>query len=233
MKDPILITGCARSGTSLIAGIINMSGAFGGNMSGPNRNNAKGMFENYRVRNSIVKPYLQSIHADPMGQYPLPGKKQLRYPQYWRKSIENIMISDGYKTGPWFYKGHKITLIWPVFNLAFPEARWLIVRRKNEDIVNSCIKTGFMRAFARPVNQRAVGVDTEIQGWEWWVDQHLLLFQEIQQALPDQVREIWPEKLVYEDYDELKEILDWLGLKWNPEILQFIDKKLWKAKQRI
>ena len=44
MKEPILITGCARSGTSMVAGIINMSGAFGGVMAGPNKNNQKGNF---------------------------------------------------------------------------------------------------------------------------------------------------------------------------------------------
>ena len=38
MKDPILITGCARSGTSMIAGVINICGAFGGDMAGPNAN---------------------------------------------------------------------------------------------------------------------------------------------------------------------------------------------------
>lgn len=68
-KSPILITGCARSGTSMVAGVINMCGAFGGSMSGPNHNNAKGMFENARVRNNIVKPYLRQLHVDPLGQF--------------------------------------------------------------------------------------------------------------------------------------------------------------------
>jgi len=39
MKSPILIVGAARSGTSLVAGIINMSGAFGGIMAGPQKSN--------------------------------------------------------------------------------------------------------------------------------------------------------------------------------------------------
>ena len=62
ISPPILLTGCARSGTSLTAGIVNLCGAFGGIMSGPNRNNAKGMFENSKIRNTIIKPYLQKIY---------------------------------------------------------------------------------------------------------------------------------------------------------------------------
>jgi hypothetical protein len=70
MRPPILITGCARSGTSMTAGIVHICGAFGGRMSGPTPNNRKGMFENEEVRNQIVKPYLSSIGADPLGQKP-------------------------------------------------------------------------------------------------------------------------------------------------------------------
>ena len=78
MEDKsILITGCARSGTSMIAGIINMCGAFAGDTSGPNRYNQKGMYENAKIRNSIVKPYLREIGMDPKGQFPLPNVKTI------------------------------------------------------------------------------------------------------------------------------------------------------------
>ena len=43
MKNPIIITGCARSGTSLTAGVINICGAGGGEMSGATIYNKKGM----------------------------------------------------------------------------------------------------------------------------------------------------------------------------------------------
>jgi len=42
LPSPILVVGAARSGTSLVAGIINMSGAFGGVMAGPQKSNQKG-----------------------------------------------------------------------------------------------------------------------------------------------------------------------------------------------
>ena len=77
-REPILITGAARSGTSLCAGTTNICGAWGGSLSGPTKYNRKGMFENSEIRNAVVKPYLRRIGCDPMGQDPLPDIKSIK-----------------------------------------------------------------------------------------------------------------------------------------------------------
>ena len=89
---PILVTGCARSGTSMTAGIIDLCEAWGGITSGPNRNNRKGMFENASIRNNLVKPFLANIGADPMGQSPLPDVEKCKLMSVdaiiqWREKI--------------------------------------------------------------------------------------------------------------------------------------------------
>jgi hypothetical protein len=43
---------------------------------------------------------------------------------------------------------------------------------------------------------------------------------------------IWPERMVDGDYDQLYELCDWLGLKWNNNSLKFIDTLLWKSRQK-
>lgn len=231
MNAPILITGCARSGTSLIAGIINMCGAFGGKMSGPTHNNAKGMFENARIRNEIVKPYLASIGADRLGQFPLPNPESIVIPPNWGKKIEKVMTEEGYTDGPWMYKGAKLCLHWQVWDYAYPNAKWIIVRRKTPDIINSCIRTGFMAAFNNSSNQRAVGASNMYDGWLWWVHQHEARFTEmIVEGL--NCKQIWPERMVDGDYSQIKEMLEWLGLEWDSEILNFIEPKLWKSRQK-
>lgn len=230
MKEPILITGCARSGTSMVAGVINMCGAFGGQMAGPNRYNEKGMFENSAIRESITKPYLASIKVDRLGQYPLPDITNLAIPMNLRERVEKIMIDQGYNGGHWMYKGAKLCLIWPVWHYAFPDAKWVIVRRKSSDIINSCLRTGFMKAFARSEIQKKVGAKTESEGWLWWVHQHEQRFVEmITQGM--NVKVIWPERMVNGDYSQMYELLEWLGLEWKSEALTFIDPKLWKARQ--
>jgi len=232
MIAPILITGCARSGTSLVAGIVHKCGAFGGVMSGPNTNNAKGMFENSRIREHIVKPFYRSINVDPMGQYPLPDVESLLIPTGWQKKIEGVMMGEGYKDGPWMYKGAKLCQHWPVWHYAFPTAKYIIVRRKTSDIINSCERTGFMRAFALPKNLNAVNAFSEADGWLWWVHQHEQRFVEMIQAGLN-CKVVWPERMVDGDYSQMKETIEWLGLKWNQgEVLGFIEPKLWKSRQK-
>lgn len=232
MKEPILITGAARSGTSMVAGIINLCGAFGGVMSPPNKNNEKGMFENVSIRNNVVKPYLKGIGVDPMGQYPLPDIETLNIPFDWRNRVENVIKLEGYVDGPWMYKGAKMCLFWPVWEYAFPNAKWIIVRRKDEEIVHSCLNTGFMRAFAWENNVRAVNAKDEKDAWFWWVRQHNRRFVEmIEEGL--NVKQVWPEKMINGDYSQIYEMVEWLGLKWNPEVPNFIEPKLYKTRAKI
>jgi len=230
-QAPILITGCARSGTSMFAGAINMCGAFGGEMSPPNRHNQKGMFENYKIRQNVVKPYLREIKADPMGQYPLPDVDNLWIPRKWKEQVEKVFVEQGYTKGPWFYKGAKMCLFWPAWHYAFPNAKWIIVRRRTPDILNSCQKTSFMRAFNQSDVRRKVNAKDERAGWLWWVHQHEKRFVEMIEAGLN-VKQVWPERMVSGDYSQLYETLDWLGLNWKSDVLNFIDPKLWHARKK-
>jgi hypothetical protein len=233
MKSPILITGCARSGTSMVAGIVNLCGAFGGKMSGPNRNNEKGMFENAAIRQQIVKPYLRSIGADPLGQYPLPETKGMMVPSDWQERVETIMRKEGLQDNQlWMYKGAKMCLHWPVWAYAFPDAKWVIVRRKTPDIIRSCMRTGFMNAFAKQPHLDAVGAKDEWDGWLWWIHKHEERFVEMISAGLN-VKQIWPERMVDRNYGQTQEMLEWLGLEWNDKIFDFIEPKLWKARQNV
>jgi len=209
-----------------------MCGAFGGNMSGPNNNNKKGMFENAYIRNSIVKPYFREIGVDPLGQFPLPDAKNLHIPIGWKNRVEQTMVNEGYKEGAWMYKGAKMCLKWPVWHFAFPEAKWVIVRRRTGDIISSCMKTGFMQAYNKNHVQKAVGVKNEADGWKWWVNQHEARFVEmLENKLNCQV--VWPERMVYEDYSQIKELIEWLGLEWTDKIYDFITPALWKARKTM
>lgn len=227
-KRPILITGCARSRTSLVAGIINICGAFGGKMSGPNSNNKKGMFENAELRH-IVKDYLKNIGFDRMGQYPLPDIEKLTMPLGWRNKVLGVMHSQGYSenyVGPWMYKGAKMCLIWPIWHFAFPEARWVIVRRDTKGIVKSCQRTSFMRVFKHAANYKAVGADSEREGWEWWVKEHEKRFAEMHEAELD-CREVWTDKIIDGDLLQVKDLIEWLGLKWREaQVKQHIDPSI-------
>ena len=222
---PILITGCARSGTSMTAGIIDLCGAWGGIISGPNKNNRKGMFENAYIRNRFVKPFLESIGADPMGQGPLPNIEKCKLVSVdaiikWRQKILAEICKQGYKGDQqWYYKGAKLCLIWPLWHRAFPKARWIVVRRESKDVVQSCLKTSFMRAYS-----------TE-DGWYKWVDCHKDRFLEMERAKLD-IRYVWPQKMIDFDLMEAGIAIAELGLKWNQkEVEDFIEPAYWSGGQ--
>lgn len=221
MPSPIFITGCARSGTSMTAGIVAKCGAFGGRTSGPTKYNAKGMYENGVIREDIIKPYLTLLGADPKGQKPLPDVRSLFPVKGLRTKIENLMRGEGYESGPWYYKGAKMCLIWPTLHEAFPDAKWIIVRRETDQIIESCMATAFMNAYR------------DRDGWRGWVEHHLQRFEEMKAEIHGlDVREIWPTNHVDGNFNEMRAVVRWLGLQWNEEaVLDFVSPELWTRRK--
>lgn len=198
-----------------MAGILNKCGAFGGRLIGPNPFNKKGFFENGLIRQKVVKPYLSSIGADVMGQNPLPDVENLRPFPELRSVLERIMKEQGYCDGDWFYKGAKICLLWPLWAEAFPNARWVIVRRPDKDIVDSCLRTPFMFSFR------------DREGWQNWIDEHKKRFNEIKESEVCNEVEVWSNRIVKGDLLEIKKVVASLELKWNDDVKKIIDPKIY------
>jgi hypothetical protein len=121
--------------------------------------------------------------------------------------------------------------MWPAWHYAFPNAKWVLVRRRTGDIIQSCEKTAYMRAFKNAANREAVGTQTEDEGWRWWVHENEKRFVEMMNEGVN-VKVIWPERMVHGDYQQLYDTLDWLGLKWTSDILNFIDPLLWSSRKK-
>lgn len=216
IPDPILITGCARSGTSLVAGIIHKHGAFGGEMRGPTQYNARGMFENSQIVNFVKNVMGGTLEVDPLGQYPLADPENLPELLGFGEAIIELLKQDGYIDGPWFYKGAKIPMLWPLWDKAFPNAKWLVVRRPTEAIVKSCKKAPFMRKVPADL------------GWEWWVEQHLEVFPSMKQHLGNRYREVWSADIIEGRLFELQSAIEWLGFSFDRDIVEeFVDPNLW------
>lgn len=220
---PILITGAARSGTSMTAGVVDIGGGFGGETCGATRWNKRGQFENLAIRQGLTKPFLASIGCDPMGQWPLPDlenlevRKKLRDAAPWmRDEMVSIIQSQGVKPEQrWYYKGAKMCLLWPLYQAAFPEADWVIARRDDEAIISSCLKTGFMRAF-----------DTA-EGWRKWLEVHKTRFAEMF-SVGLRLIEIWPQAAIEGDLTQYRFMTAWLGLDWKKSrVIDFISPALW------
>lgn len=188
----ILITGCARSGTSLTASIFKSCGA--------NLGDHNTLFEHKVIRDGIVKPYLKRTGADPMGQHPLPNVHNLAPFPDLREKIETAA------PGVDCYKGAKMCLVWPVWAEAYPEAKWVIVRRDRDRIIDSCLRTSFMRAHRNR------------QGWSDWVDHHLARFDEMKASLD--VVEVWPHEFTEGNEAGMQSAVEHAGLVWDSDRAQ-------------
>lgn len=219
MSDPILITGAARSGTSMVAGIVDTCGSFGGDITGPTPYNQKGQFENTYIRQNIVKPYLRLLGVDPLGQSPLPDINNLIPWPNLAQDVRSTFKREGYRgKAPFYYKGAKMCLLWPLWHKAFPQAKWIIVRRKPEDIVASCMRTPFMRAYKSMV------------GWMQWVLEHEKRFEEMKNAGLD-ITEVWSSDLIEGDFSMIAGFVNQVdGLQWNEsDVREFVTPSLWKG----
>jgi hypothetical protein len=221
IDTPVFVTGIERSGTSIIAKGIATGGAFTGKVTE--------MQENESIR-KIVDNYYRKIKYPINGQFPLPDSSTLLIPGDWKDMIISILEKQGYDGSQiWMYKNFRICQIWPVWMKAFPNAKWVIVRRRTGDIIQSCAKTGFMTAFKDPIAQLFVGASSEIEGWKWWIHEHERYFNEMIEAGID-YKIIWPERMVSGDYTQEIELLEWLRLKWDNSIKDIIDPLLWYSK---
>lgn len=224
INSPIILTGIPRSGTSLIAQVLTRCDCFAGNVS------PRSMCENIPIRDTIIHPYLQNIGIDINGQYPV-NKEITSIPINWKEKINNAIKEQGYIKGKWIIKDSKIALMWSVWNAAYPNAKWVIVRRRTGDIIQSCLKTAYMKAFSNPALQKEIGVTNEEEGWRWWIHQYERKFVEMIEAGLN-VKIIWPERMINGNYEQLYETLEWVGVNAKDDILQFIDPLLWNGRNK-
>jgi len=180
-----LVTGAARSGTTLTTAVLAAHGARLGHVNQLN--------EHTGVREKILKPLLRAAGADPRGQFPLPRLDDLpTAPDLRRDTLAALGLADTYKDA-------KLCLTWPCWDRAFPDARWIIVRRDTEGIVGSCLRTPFMRAY-----------DTAA-GWRAWVQVHEMQFNAIRSAGLNVV-EVWPDPA---DPESFRRAVEHAGLTFD------------------
>lgn len=208
-QQPIFITGVERSGCSIVARVISMTGGcFTGYMNG--------MYENWRLKN-----YLKTIPLSLAHQPPYPEVAAI--PVNFQNKVMEVIHKQGYKDNkPWMFKSALMTPTWKIWNTHFPNAKWIIVHRDSKDIINSCMKTTYMRLMKDPVVLSAIGVDSPEAGWEWWIKKNRETWMEmIGSGLNCKV--VRPDRMADGDYTQMKEIVEWLELPWNESTQKIID----------
>lgn len=222
LPDPIFVTSIPRSGSSMIAGILSLCGIEQGQTINEDKAYTVHLHENQRIRGLVSFAFKENL-SDPQGQYPLPSRHFL-LPYHFKKRCFATMLKEGVRSN-WYYKDSRLPLIWEEINKEFPDAKWIVVCRDEKSILNSCRKTGFMTAFEKADILQQIGIDNALQGWKWWLQQYQDRLLEMQYAL--NVKFVYPEKMAFGDYKEMKEVVKWCGGKWkNKAVKDFIEPKL-------
>ena len=149
---PVFVIGFPRSGTSLVADMLERAGLFAGECVEASPDNRHGFFENKEIRETVIKGMLTEMSHDPLGISSIPTLDEVR--EHWdddepaalRETVETMLAREGWDgESPWMLKNCKLVLLWPLFAKAWPHAHWVFVQRPTMDIMQSCLKTKFMK----------------------------------------------------------------------------------------
>lgn len=223
MAEPIIVTGAPRSGLAIVTGVLHACGGWVSPSVRPVRGQRP--FSNDVIFDTLVRPFMKGIGADPRCQDPLPTISQCReraptVSGVWRTFAERAMAAEGFNGDgrrAWVYTGADACLLWPIWHAAFPNARWIIVRRQAEHIARSCLKTGYMTAFGK---ERA---------WREWAHSYRRRFLNMHDdGLTTFL--VWPEKMLAGDVSEMRKLIDRIpDLEWSQSAVeQALFPSLWK-----
>lgn len=204
-KQLILITGVERSGSTLISRVLQLCDA--------NVGFANKMRENVSLR-ALSSRTVKSTSFECF----MPTYDKISNVENWRELV-GLALSEQTipQSMPFVYKDSQIAQLWPLWKDAYPNAKWIIVRRRTGDILNSLKETAYMRRFKSTKNIKLVGVESEKDAWLWWVHQYESRFRDLIETGIDH-RVVWPERMRDGDFDQMKEVVEWCNLTWNVEV---------------
>ena len=226
-KPPIFVTGIQRSGSTMVAKILKQSGVFTGETSSTME---------HKKTNFLLSSLYRQNGWDVKGQYPLPNAEGgvPVLPDNFLKRFENYMYSEGYGHGQdWLVKGHKLLQIWKLWITLYPSAKWIIVRRRPTDVIESCEKTAYMNRYNDTRVLQSIEKETPGEGWLWWIHENERFLNSMIAAGLN-YRVIWPERMAQGDFQQIEELHRWLGIEYNEEkVRELIEPMMQHSKQRI
>lgn len=217
---PVLVTGVPRSGTSLVTGLLGLCGLWLGRTVPGGKENIHGFFENVILREQLQKQILRQGAFDPLGVRSLPPANWRPPIKNFRQAIASALGAQQYDGGrAWGFKDAKLSLTWRIWHEHFPQARWVIVRRPSEEVIASCLRTGFMKQHS---------LDPAF--WQQFVDAYLLRLATLQ-GVVGWSRDVEATDIVGGRFDSLQRLVDALGLMWRPDAVRdFVAPEHWNAR---
>jgi len=211
MRPPIIVVGGPRSGTTLTMRLLHKCGMQVGKLAA-----AHPLVEG-PIRDQFYKPVLKRGGFDELAQknLPPPGWNPGMPAEIAFNSIVSLIGSEVDFDKPWGFKGVKGLLMWPLLYTAFPDANWVVVRRKRAEHVASLMRTSFMTAYS------------DKKGWNYYLD---LIEEHINSVLegPAKTVEFWPAYVRDRESGYVGGVISSTGVQWDERAMDVFDKKLYR-----
>lgn len=215
-KMPILIVSPPRSGSSLTASILNSFGVFGGDMKKGDKWNKSGYFENIEITNLVIR-YLQNNDINNLGKRFNPRVLNVDVKDFSSKIYEILENQGMEPTQKWFYKNPKTAVCWRLFDKHYPYAKWIVIERDREELLNSLMRTEFMDAWQTK------------EEWQNFIRYYDVLMKEIKANCNCFVFNI--NTMFNGDYSQVEDLLKFVGIDAELVLSGIIDKTLWNEKK--
>jgi hypothetical protein len=211
-NDPILIVSAPRSGSSLLAYILNKEGIQVGITKAGDKYNVNGYFENIRIRNLMIK-YLKENDKQKLGKKFQPINIRSDFKNFNRKMYRVLRQDKFDKNKNWLIKDPKLTLCWNIFNKEYPNAKWILLYRNQNDIMSSYKKTEFMDAY-----------NTE-DDWK----KYLNCFYENMNSIKLECKNVFEfdiKNIFENNINEINKLFEFIGIKNTNKYIECVDKEL-------
>ncbi|MGB1234115.1 MAG: sulfotransferase [Planktomarina sp.] len=216
-ETPVFVVSPPRTRSSLMMGAFAKHGIWTGQTVKATPNNPYGFYENEPLRETYLKGVLKDMDADPLGVsklpplFPQPPFPHLAY------QLHQAIQRQGYQGGAWGFKDPKLTLVWPMYAKAFPNAHWVVLTRNAGDTIKSICKTTFMQRHS--------------QSTDYW-RMFLLAYEDRLEQLIKRVPQasvLDTDRVIQGDYGQCSDIFEQLGIQFSPDIMNgLIDPNLAK-----
>lgn len=205
---PVLITGAPFSGITKVAGLFYKHGLWLGksdeywDISEP-----RFQYENPVLRSQVNQKILGLIDADPFRVDKIPELSGLPTTGSLKSAIKGMVRKQGYDGSHlWGFKDFRMSLLWPLWQKEFPDARWVIVKRPRSNTIRTCLNMQGTRK-----------ISLHEHYWYNWCE----IYDERLQALRTAVShsfEIDANALEYGEIEQIQGLMDLLGLDFDLKI---------------
>jgi hypothetical protein len=138
----------------------------------------------------------------------------------WRRKCLSIIWDQGYSGGPWLYAGPEALLAWPIIRQAFPDARWVVVRKDKGVLLKR------LREQASFLQK-----DTRMGDPLKWVRLYESRIDQVKRV--EKVQEFWPNRVFSKgDMVHIRDMAKFLSLPWDQDkVADAMIQPLWHAGQ--